>query len=62
MTGFCKTYVPQEIADKLESIKDDEEAVKVGAGQLPCWGAQTCALAASAGFGPHTAQRSAAQG
>ena len=30
MTGFCKTYVPQAILDKVESIKDNEEAVKVG--------------------------------
>ena len=30
MTGFCKTKIPKDIADKLESIKDDEEAVKVG--------------------------------
>lgn len=29
MTGFCKTKVPAAIADKLESIKDDEEAVRV---------------------------------
>lgn len=28
MTGFCKTYVPQDIKDHLESIKDDEAAVK----------------------------------
>lgn len=28
MTGFCKTYVPKEVEDKLESIKDDEAAVK----------------------------------
>jgi 5,10-methylenetetrahydrofolate reductase len=29
MTGFCKTKVPQEVADTLESIKDNDEAVKV---------------------------------
>ena len=29
MTGFCKTYVPQEILDTLEPIKDNEQAVKV---------------------------------
>lgn len=28
MTGFCKTKVPKEILDKLESIKDDDEAVR----------------------------------
>lgn len=28
MTGFCKTYVPQELTDALEPIKDNEEAVK----------------------------------
>jgi len=28
MTGFCKTYVPQEILDTLEPIKDNEQAVK----------------------------------
>ena len=30
MTGFCKTKVPQELADKIESLKDDEEGLKVG--------------------------------
>lgn len=29
MTGFCKTKVPQAIADALEAIKDNEEAVRV---------------------------------
>lgn len=29
MTGFCKTYVPQEILDTLEPIKDNDQAVKV---------------------------------
>ncbi|CAD7703242.1 unnamed protein product [Ostreobium quekettii] len=28
MTSFCKTKVPQKITDALESIKDDDEAVK----------------------------------
>ena len=28
MTGFCKTFVPQEITDALEPIKDNEDAVK----------------------------------
>mmetsp|Transcript_44827 Transcript_44827/g.114603 ORF Transcript_44827/g.114603 Transcript_44827/m.114603 type:complete len:601 (+) Transcript_44827:95-1897(+) len=28
MTGFCKTYVPQDIMDTLEPIKDNEQAVK----------------------------------
>jgi len=40
MTGFCKTYVPPRVADALEAIKDNEEAVKVGA-RPPPPGAQT---------------------
>ena len=28
MTGFCKTHVPKDIEDALESIKDNDEAVK----------------------------------
>lgn len=28
MTGFCKTRVPPSLEDKMESIKDDEKAVK----------------------------------
>lgn len=28
MTSFCKTYVPAEIAEKVESLKDDDEAIK----------------------------------
>ena len=28
MTGFCKTYVPQDVLDTLESVKDNDEAVK----------------------------------
>jgi methylenetetrahydrofolate reductase (NADPH) len=28
MTTLCKTYVPQEIKDRLEPIKNDDEAVK----------------------------------
>ncbi len=30
MTSFCKTAIPQDISDTLESIKDNDEAVKVG--------------------------------
>ena len=29
MTGFCKTKVPQDLSDKIESLKDNEEALKV---------------------------------
>jgi hypothetical protein len=29
MTGFCKTKIPAEVSDALESIKDNDEAVKV---------------------------------
>ena len=32
MTSFCKTAVPQHIADTLEAIKDNEAAVKVRRG------------------------------
>lgn len=28
MTGFCKTYVPPEISQALEGIKDNDEAIK----------------------------------
>ena len=28
MTGFCKTKVPQDLSDKIESLKDNEEALK----------------------------------
>ena len=28
MTGFCKTYIPDEISESLESIKEDDDAVK----------------------------------
>jgi len=28
MTGFCKTYIPDEINESLESIKEDDDAVK----------------------------------
>jgi len=28
MTGFCKTKIPAEVADALEKIKEDDEAVK----------------------------------
>ena len=31
MTSFCKTAVPQHIADTLEAIKGSDDAVKVGA-------------------------------
>ena len=30
MTGFCKTRIPAELAEALEAIKDNDEAVKVG--------------------------------
>ncbi len=36
MTGFCKTKVPQEMADALEAIKDNEEACKVWKGVEGC--------------------------
>lgn len=29
MTGFCKTYIPKHIADKMAEIKQDDAAVKV---------------------------------
>ena len=29
MTSFCKTAIPQDISDTLESIKDNDQAVKV---------------------------------
>ena len=29
MTGFCKTKIPAEVSEALESIKDNDEAVKV---------------------------------
>ena len=29
MTSFCKTAIPADISDTLESIKDNDEAVKV---------------------------------
>lgn len=28
MTGFCKTHVPKDVEEALESIKDNDEAVK----------------------------------
>lgn len=28
MTGFCKTHVPKDVEAALESIKDNDEAVK----------------------------------
>lgn len=28
MTTFCKTYIPQEIRDKIEELKDDDAALK----------------------------------
>ena len=28
MTGFCKTKVPQDLSDRIESLKDNEEALK----------------------------------
>lgn len=29
MTAFCKTFIPNKMKDALESIKDNDEAVKV---------------------------------
>ena len=29
MTSFCKTAIPADISSSLESIKDNDEAVKV---------------------------------
>lgn len=29
MTGFCKTRIPAEVANALEAVKDNDEAVKV---------------------------------
>ena len=29
MTGFCKTKIPAEVSEALESIKENDEAVKV---------------------------------
>lgn len=46
MTGFCKTYVPQEITDALEPIKDNEEAVKAYGIHL---GAEMCKKLLAAG-------------
>ena len=28
MTGFCKTFVPADIKEALEGIKDNDEAIK----------------------------------
>ena len=28
MTSFCKTYVPKEVQDKVESLKDDDAGLK----------------------------------
>lgn len=39
MTGFCRTRVPAELSEKLEAIKDDEDAVKAFGIEL---GVQTC--------------------
>lgn len=29
MTGFCKTYIPKHISDKMAEIKGDDAAIKV---------------------------------
>jgi methylenetetrahydrofolate reductase (NADPH) len=34
MTGFCKTAVPKFVSDRMEEIKEDEEAVKAFGIQL----------------------------
>lgn len=39
MTGFCKTRVPAEVAERMEAIKDDGEAVKAYGIEL---GAEIC--------------------
>jgi methylenetetrahydrofolate reductase (NADPH) len=39
MTQFCKTKVPQHMADTLETIKDSDEAIKaygVSVGTMMC--------------------------
>mmetsp|Transcript_2169 Transcript_2169/g.5508 ORF Transcript_2169/g.5508 Transcript_2169/m.5508 type:complete len:592 (-) Transcript_2169:476-2251(-) len=46
MTGFCKTKVPQDIADIIESNKDNEEAIKAYGVEL---GAQMCRRLLDAG-------------
>ena len=28
MTSFCKTYVPKEVQDKVESLKEDDAGLK----------------------------------
>jgi 5,10-methylenetetrahydrofolate reductase len=28
MTSFCKTFVPKEVQDKVESLKDDDAGLK----------------------------------
>lgn len=47
MTTFCKTFVPREITDALEPIKDDDEQVKAFGVEL---GARMCRQLLSAGF------------
>ena len=68
MCGFCKVKVPQDITDTLESIKDNDEAVKkfgvdLGVKMCRCrpgpaehgciWGRQLHAAAAEPGEGTH---------
>mmetsp|Transcript_20987 Transcript_20987/g.45966 ORF Transcript_20987/g.45966 Transcript_20987/m.45966 type:complete len:596 (-) Transcript_20987:433-2220(-) len=47
MIGFCKTKVPQDIADKVESLKDDEEGLKAYGMEL---GASMCKRILDAGI------------
>lgn len=35
MTSFCKTYVPQAVKDKIESLKDDDAGLKEYGIQVP---------------------------
>lgn len=47
MTTFCKTFVPKEITEALEPIKDDDEQVKSFGVEL---GARMCRQLLNAGF------------
>ena len=49
MTAFCKTFVPQAIKDKVESLKDDEAGLKEYGIQL---GVQMCKQILDAGVSP----------
>jgi hypothetical protein len=44
MTGFCKTAVPKVVEERLEAIKDNDEAVKVRcrAAGVWVWGREVC--------------------